>query len=255
MRRMEIEIDGGLGYVPVEQRKKEKLEIGAIAIDAIFSPIKKVNYEVENMRVGERTDFNRLKIDIETDGSISPEKAFNKAISINAEYILPKINLCHIFYYKKDYSEAIKKYLEILSELKTSGNDDSHDYIKLLLCISLIYQEINDNNKAKEFFDEAKEKNSKIVQNFLFSELFDDVLLEESGRLDYTRRAYGMLPEFDNPKILDIGCGEGEPTIELAKLSNGLITGLDVDKKALDKLKIKIEEKDLSNRINYFMSF
>ena len=87
------------------------------------------------------------------------------------------------------------------------------------------------------------------MKHDLFSELFDDVLLEESGRLDYTRRAYGMLPEFDNPKILDIGCGEGEPTIELAKLSNGLITGLDVDKKALDKLKIKIEEKDLSNRI------
>lgn len=83
---MEIEVDIGLGYVPVEQRKKEKLEIGAIAIDAIFSPIKKVNYEVENMRVGERTDFNRLKIDIETDGSLAPEEAFNKAADILIEH-------------------------------------------------------------------------------------------------------------------------------------------------------------------------
>lgn len=79
---MEIEVDNGLGYMPVEQRKKEKLEIGTIAIDAIFSPVRKVNYEVENMRVGERTDFNRLKIDIETDGSLTPEKAFIKAADI-----------------------------------------------------------------------------------------------------------------------------------------------------------------------------
>lgn len=79
---MEIEIGHGLGYSPVEERKKEKLEIGTIAIDAIFTPIKKVNYEVENMRVGEKTDFNRLRLDIETDGSISPEEAFNKAVEI-----------------------------------------------------------------------------------------------------------------------------------------------------------------------------
>ncbi|RLF36175.1 MAG: DNA-directed RNA polymerase subunit alpha [Thermoplasmata archaeon] len=79
---MEIEVEKGLGYVPVEQRKKEKLSVGYIAVDAIFSPIKKVNYEIENMRVGDRTDFNRLKVDIETDGSITPEEAFQKAVNI-----------------------------------------------------------------------------------------------------------------------------------------------------------------------------
>lgn len=79
---MELEIDSGLGYVPVEQRRKEKLEIGSIAIDAIFTPIKKVNYEVENMRVGDRIDFNKLKIDIETDGSMTPEEAFYRAADI-----------------------------------------------------------------------------------------------------------------------------------------------------------------------------
>lgn len=83
---MEIEIDMGLGYVPVEQRKKEKLEIGAIAVDAIFTPIKKVNYEVENMRVGDRTDFNRLRISIETDGSLSPEEALENAADILVEH-------------------------------------------------------------------------------------------------------------------------------------------------------------------------
>jgi len=86
---VEIEIQGGLGYVPVEQRKKEKLEIGAIAVDAIFSPIKKINYEIENMRVGDRTDFDRLMIDIETDGSITPEDAFRKAADILVDHFTP----------------------------------------------------------------------------------------------------------------------------------------------------------------------
>jgi len=82
---MEIEISTGLGYIPVEQRGKQKLEIGAIALDAIYTPIKKINYEVENMRVGDKTDFNRVKIDIETDGSITPEQAFNRAAEILLE--------------------------------------------------------------------------------------------------------------------------------------------------------------------------
>ncbi len=82
---MEIEVGTGLGYVPVEQKGKQKLEIGAIALDAIYTPIKKVNYEVENMRVGDKTDFNRVKIDIETDGSVTPEQAFNRAAEILLE--------------------------------------------------------------------------------------------------------------------------------------------------------------------------
>lgn len=83
---MEINVDSGLGYVSVEQRKKEKLPVGTIAIDAIFSPIRKVNYEIENMRVGDRTDFNRLKINIETDGTITPKEALKKASQILVEH-------------------------------------------------------------------------------------------------------------------------------------------------------------------------
>ncbi len=79
---MEIRIEKGLGFVPVERRTKEKLEIGMIALDAIFTPVIRANFEVENMRVGERTDFNKLKIDIETDGSITPEAAFAQAAEI-----------------------------------------------------------------------------------------------------------------------------------------------------------------------------
>ncbi|MGB4076353.1 MAG: DNA-directed RNA polymerase subunit alpha [Minisyncoccia bacterium] len=77
---LEATIEHGLGYVPREQLTKEKVDIGTIALDATFTPIRRVNYEVENMRVGDRTDFNRLKILIETNGTISPREALERSI-------------------------------------------------------------------------------------------------------------------------------------------------------------------------------
>lgn len=78
----EFHIERGLGYVAREAHKKDRVEIGEIAVDAIFSPIRRVNYEVENMRVGDRTDFNRLRISIETDGTLTARKALESAIEI-----------------------------------------------------------------------------------------------------------------------------------------------------------------------------
>lgn len=80
--RAEFRIERGLGYVAREALKKERVEIGEISVDAIFSPIRRVNYEVENMRVGDRTDFNRLRISIESDGTITPRAALEQAIEI-----------------------------------------------------------------------------------------------------------------------------------------------------------------------------
>jgi DNA-directed RNA polymerase subunit alpha len=77
---VEVRAERGLGYVPKEVHQKERVDIGTIALDAIFSPIRRVNYEVENMRVGDRTDFNRLRILIETDGTITPREALEKSI-------------------------------------------------------------------------------------------------------------------------------------------------------------------------------
>jgi len=79
---MEIQIEKGIGYSPREARKKEKLAIGQIPIDAIFTPIKRVSFKVENMRVGERTDFDKLFLEIETDGTITPEAAFSQTSEI-----------------------------------------------------------------------------------------------------------------------------------------------------------------------------
>lgn len=79
---MELEVGKGIGYVPVEQRQKDKLAIGVMAIDAIFSPVRMVNFTVDNVRVGQRIDYNRVIIDIETDGSIDPEEALKRASEI-----------------------------------------------------------------------------------------------------------------------------------------------------------------------------
>jgi DNA-directed RNA polymerase subunit alpha len=77
---MEIQVEKGLGFVSKEVLQKNRVDIGQITLDAIFTPIRRVSYEVENMRVGDRTDFNRLKIFIETDGTITPKEALEKSI-------------------------------------------------------------------------------------------------------------------------------------------------------------------------------
>ena len=79
---MEILVEKGVGYLPRERKRKEKLEIGVIPVDAIFTPVKRVAMKTENMRVGERTDFDKLFLEIETDGTISPNEAFLKACQI-----------------------------------------------------------------------------------------------------------------------------------------------------------------------------
>lgn len=79
---IEAVVESGRGYVPVEARSKEKVDVGSIALDAAFSPVRHVHYEVENMRVGDRTDYHRLLLTIETDGSLTPQGAFMSAAEI-----------------------------------------------------------------------------------------------------------------------------------------------------------------------------
>jgi len=79
---IEMTIQKGIGYMTRENLQREKVDIGTIAVDAAFSPVRRVAYEVENMRVGDRTDHNRLRMIIETDGTYSPREAFEKAVEI-----------------------------------------------------------------------------------------------------------------------------------------------------------------------------
>lgn len=79
---MEVTIEKGIGFVAKEIIHKDRVEIGSIALDAAFSPVLIANYDVEQMRVGDQTNYNRLKITIKTDGTISPKEALEKSIEI-----------------------------------------------------------------------------------------------------------------------------------------------------------------------------
>ena len=79
---IELTVESGLGYISKETIQKDRVDIGVIALDAIFTPIRRVNYEVENMRVGNRTDFNKLRVFVETDGTLTPREALKNSIDI-----------------------------------------------------------------------------------------------------------------------------------------------------------------------------
>ena len=80
--KIEMVVEHGLGYVPAEKRKSQEHAIGVILVDSIFSPIRRVNYKVEDTRVGKDTEYDKLTLEVWTDGSIMPEEAVSKAAAI-----------------------------------------------------------------------------------------------------------------------------------------------------------------------------
>ncbi len=84
---IEMIVKPGKGYVPAERNKEEGLPIGVVPVDSIFSPVKRVNFHVENARVGRMTDYDRLNLEIWTDGSITPQDAVSSAASILREHL------------------------------------------------------------------------------------------------------------------------------------------------------------------------
>jgi DNA-directed RNA polymerase subunit alpha len=85
--RMELNVERGKGYVPAERNKREGQPIGVIPIDAIFSPVEKANFTVEKTRVGQSTDFDRLIIEVWTDGTMSPEEAVSHAAELFTKHL------------------------------------------------------------------------------------------------------------------------------------------------------------------------
>lgn len=90
---VELRIGTGFGYVPAEDNKKTDLPLGFISLDSIFSPIKNVNYTIENTRVGQRTDYEKLILEVITDGSITPEEAVIFSSKILKDHIQLFLNL------------------------------------------------------------------------------------------------------------------------------------------------------------------
>lgn len=90
---MQINVSNGRGYVRSEHNKRDDMPIGVLPIDSIYTPIEKVNYQVENTRIGQQNVFDKLTLDIWTDGSISPEKSLSLAAKILNEHLNVFVNL------------------------------------------------------------------------------------------------------------------------------------------------------------------
>ena len=83
---IDLFVNRGRGFIPVAERDKADIEVGAIAIDSIYSPVLNVGFKVEDTRVGEITDYDKLILSIETDGTITPEEALDQAVKIVLDY-------------------------------------------------------------------------------------------------------------------------------------------------------------------------
>jgi DNA-directed RNA polymerase subunit alpha len=117
---MEIFVSQGRGYVPTESQDKKKLELGVIAVDSIFTPIRNVGYKVEDTRVGQITNYDKLTLNIETDGTIAPKDAFKQAVVILMDHFRL---LGGIDEEKKPEVKAKKK--EVVEEVKESSSVSS----------------------------------------------------------------------------------------------------------------------------------
>jgi DNA-directed RNA polymerase subunit alpha len=115
---LEATIERGLGYVSREVLTKGKVDIGTIALDATFTPIRRVNYEVENMRVGDRTDFNRLRILIETNGTIAPRQALEQSIETMIHQLRAVVGFQEEVQSKGDNTSAPKALSEVTDAAK-----------------------------------------------------------------------------------------------------------------------------------------
>ncbi|MCK4261540.1 DNA-directed RNA polymerase subunit alpha [bacterium] len=114
---MEMEVSPGKGYVSAEKNKKEDQPIGVIPMDSMFSPVRKVNYSVENARVGQETDYDKLILEVWTNGSISPQEAVEKAAEV----------------LKKHFTIFISPEEEIEKELKGLSEEEKkrQEYLKM----------------------------------------------------------------------------------------------------------------------------
>ena len=125
---VEVSVSKGMGFVPREMLSKEKVDIGTIMTDARFSPIVGASYDVEDMRVGDRTNYNRLRMTIETDGSISPREALEQSIKIMLEQFRAILDLKEVAQMKPVELEPVAE--EEVPESSVVSKEDLTEVLK-----------------------------------------------------------------------------------------------------------------------------
>jgi len=137
---IEVQIERGVGYEAAEARHRGKDEIGTISLDAIYTPVKKVSYRVEQMRVGDRTDFDRLILEVETDGTLNPETALKEASAILVRQF-------------EIVAEGLKEEAIKMQRCRTQGDNVSFLYLKGRdIHFSFVHQEMTVRNHLAGLF-------------------------------------------------------------------------------------------------------
>ncbi|MBI5409752.1 MAG: DNA-directed RNA polymerase subunit alpha [Nitrospirae bacterium] len=113
---MELTVEKGKGYATAEMNKKADQPVDTLAIDSIFTPIKKVNFWLEGARVGRSTDYDKLVMEIWTDGSISPQKALTQAADILMEHL-------NLFYFEEEEKKEVEDEPALVADNKTETNN------------------------------------------------------------------------------------------------------------------------------------
>lgn len=175
---LEIQVERGRGYVPAELNKGNTETIGVIPIDAIFTPVKKVNVKVEDTRVGQRTDYDKLILEVWTDGSISPEDALAQAAKIIKDHMTIFIN----------FEEEIEEETEVV--------DENVERIKNVLAKSIDELELSVRayNTLKSLdINDLENLVRKTEEELKKSKHYSDQILKEiKGRLDANHLSLGL---------------------------------------------------------------
>jgi len=208
---MEIRVEKGMGYLPSEQRKKDhEIGIGSIEVDAIFTPVKKVNYEVEKMRVGEMTNYDKLTLELETDGSVTPEEAFKQVTRLLVDHF----NL---------FSEPVRPISEIEEDRVKEAEKKTEKYDKE------IEKEIEKKEANKKEEVKAKESAEEKI----------DVSKQPIEELKLSLRTENVLK---NGKIKSIGNLAKKTEENLNGLEGMGAKGVKEIKKSLGKLGLVLKE-------------
>ena len=181
---IEMTVEKGLGFVSRENLHKEKVDVGTIILDAIFTPIRRVNYEVENMRVGDRTDYNRLRISIETDDTISPREALEKSIDIMINHLRAI----------KGFQEE-KELIEEMEETKDQVKEGDEKIVESKENLEFLKTRIEDINLSSRTLNSLTEAGIRTVGGLARKKEDDLLQVEGIGKkaIQEIKRALGNL--------------------------------------------------------------
>ena len=205
---IEMRIQKGLGFISKEIIQKEKVDIGTIAVDAIFTPIRRVSYEVENMRVEDKINYNRLRVSIETDGTLTAKEAFLRSIEIMINQLKGII----------DFKEPEEEFTEMYKEEKKS-----------------VKKELKESKESRKSDDEKETETQEEDK----SEDFTDILKTRTDSLDLSTRTQNALSAANIRTLGGLARKKREDLLEIEGIGEKGITEV---KKVLASFGLNLKE-------------